>query len=741
MRVLSLFIAASFLASAPARAGEQPVTAAIPLTVERVFASPSLNGAVPRGVKLSPDGRWLTVLRARTDDRERYDLWGFDRNSGKWRMLVDSKALGSGKELSEAEKMQRERQRIGDLKGVVNYDWAADSSAVLVPLDGDLYLAHLDGRTERLTQTTEAELNPALSPKGAYVSFVRDQRLWTGRVGGAAVPVSPAESADTVHWGEAEFVAQEEMARTTGYWWSPDDARIAVERFDDAPVGIVTRTAIGAESTKTFQQRYPVAGSANALVSLYVMKPDGSGRVQVNLGPDSDIYLGRVDWAPDGKVLYVQRENRTQSRLDMLAVDPATGKAHVLFSERAAAGSWINLSDNYRFLKDGSLIWWSERDGFGHLYHYKNGKWQQLTKGAWVVTALVGVDEKAGRVFFTATKDDVLAPQIYALDPAHPDKVTLLSEPDFAHTASMDKAGQTLLISRSSPGQPPQVYAADRTGKRIAWVEENKLDSAHPYAPYLASHRVTTFGTIKGPDGTHLHWKMITPVMKPGKRYPVFFEHYGGPHSQTVTRGWGGGLAQAIVAKGYIFFEIDNRGSANRGVKFESAINRAMGSVEVEDQKAGALFLKGLPYVNGSRIAIYGWSYGGYMTLKMLEADPGLYAAGIAGAPVTRWELYDTHYTERYLGDPKKGPQVYAKSDALGDAAKISDPLLLVHGMADDNVVFENSSMLIARLQAEAVPFQMMLYPGYTHRVSGPKIGVHLWNTIFTFLHQAMPGS
>ena len=745
MRLYALFAAALFaagtLAGSPALAGNTAVNqqTATPLTIERVYASPSLNGAVPRGVKLSPDGRWLTVLRARDDDRERYDLWGFDRKSGKWRMLVDSAALGSGKELSEAEKMQRERQRIGDLKGAVSYDWTADSSAVLVPLDGDLFLVHLDGRTERLTATTEAELNPALSPKGAYVSFVREQRLWAGKVGAEAAPISPAESADTVHWGEAEFVAQEEMARTTGYWWAPDDSRIAVERFDDAPVGIVTRTAIGAESTKTFQQRYPVAGSANSLVSLYVMKPDGTGRVEVDLGPNKDIYLARVDWAPDGKALYVQRENRAQSRLDLLSVDPASGAAKVLFTEQAAPGSWINLSSDYRFLKDSSLIWWSERDGFGHLYHFKDGKWLQLTKGEWVVTGLVGINQKAGRVYFTATKDDVLAAQVYALDLAHPATPTLLTEPGFAYTASMDKAGQTLLISRSSPSQPPQVYTADGGGKRIAWVEQNKLDAAHPYAPYLASHRAPIFGTIKADDGSILYWKMITPVMQPGKRYPVFFEHYGGPTAQTVTRGWGGGLAQAIVQRGYIYFEIDNRGSENRGVKFASALNRAMGSVEVADQKAGALFLKGLPYVDGERIAIYGWSYGGYMTLKMLEADQGLYAAGIAGAPVTKWGLYDTHYTERYLGDPGKEPQVYAASDALGEASKIKDPLLLVHGMADDNVVFENSSMLIAQLQGAGVPFQMMLYPGYTHRVSGPKIGPHLWHTIFAFLDQAMP--
>ncbi|MFP5396398.1 MAG: DPP IV N-terminal domain-containing protein [Alphaproteobacteria bacterium] len=740
MRFIACLLAATCLVAAPLHAqgtGVNPSpaqTAANSLDFERVFASPSLNGSVPRGVKLSPDGRWLTVLKNRAEDRERYDLWGFDRTTGQWTMLVDSLKLGSGKELSEAEKMQRERQRIGDLKGIVSYDWTADSKAILVPLDGDLFLASLDGTVRQLTQSEQDELNPALSPKGSYVSFVRDRRLWAGKVGEEPQPVSPPESSDTVHWGEAEFVAQEEMARFTGYWWSPDDRRIAVQRFDDAPVGIVTRTAIGAESTKTYQQRYPVAGSANSLVSLFVLSPDGTNRVEVDLGPDRDIYLARVNWSPDGKTLYVQRQNREQTRLDMLAVDPDTGKARVLFTEEAAPKSWINLSSDYRFLKDGSLIWWSERDGFGHLWHFKQGKWRQLTKGEWVVTGLAGVDEKAGRIYFTATRDDVLAPNVYALNLAHPGKIERLGEPGFVHGAAMDKSGQTLLITCSAQNQPPQVYIADGQGKRLAWVEENRVDASHPYGPYLAAHRAPTFGTIKAADGTELHWRMTTPVMEPGKRYPVFFQHYGGPTSQTVTRGWGGALEQAVVGKGYIFFQIDNRGSENRGVKFGSTLYRAMGSVEVEDQKAGAQFLKSLPYVDGAKIATYGWSYGGYMTIKMLQADPGLYAAGISGAPVTKWELYDTHYTERYLGDPNKQPQVYAKANALDDAGKIKDPLLLIHGMADDNVVFENSSMLISRLQAQAVPFEMMLYPGYTHRVGGPKVGVHLWETIFAFL-------
>ncbi len=736
--LFAFLLLALFVPASQARAETAPETSLPPstLTLERVFASPNLNGAVPRGVKLSPDGRWLTVLRPRADDRERYDLWGFDRTSGEWRVVVDSLKLGSGRELSEAEKMQRERKRVGDLKGIVAYHWAADAKAILVPLDGDLYLARLDGSIQRLTDSEADELNPALSEKGGYLSFVRDRRLWVGALGAEARPITPEEAPETVHWGEAEFVAQEEMARYTGYWWAPDDSRIAVQRFDDAPVGVVTRAAIGAEGTETFQQRYPVAGSANSEVSLHVMRPDGSGRVAVDLGPDKDIYLARVDWAPDAKTLYVQRQNRSQTRLDMLAIDPATGKGHVLFSEQAAAKSWINLGDNYRFLKDGSLVWWSERDGFGHLYHYKAGKWRQLTKGKWVVTELNGIDEARGRVTFTATRDDVLAHQLYALDLGRPGAIERLTEPGWTHGASMDKAGQSLLVFRSSSGQPPQVYLADGKGKRLAWVEENRLDAAHPYAPFVASHQLPQFGTIKAADGTDLHWRMILPDMEQGKRYPVLFSHYGGPGLQSVTRGWSGGLEQAIVAKGYIWFEIDNRGSANRGVAFESAIWRAMGGVEVQDQLAGALYLKSLPFVDPAKIAIDGWSYGGYMTLKMLQANPGVYAAGIAGAPVTKWELYDTHYTERYMGTPQADGAAYTASSALTNATKITDPLLVIHGMADDNVVFENSSALIARLQAEAVPFEMMLYPGYTHRVSGPKVGRHLWETILAFLER-----
>lgn len=721
---------AAMAADAPAGVTADEAAAAKQLTLQRLFSSPDLSGPQPRALKLSPDGKLMTFLKSRPDEKDRFDLWARDTSTGREWMLVDSKKIGTGAELTEAEKMQRERARIAGQKGVVGYEWSPDGRSILVPLDGDLYLATLDGKVTRLTRTPGGQLNPAISPGGAFVSFVRNQNLYIQRTGGGEATALTDDGAGTVHWGEAEFVAQEEMDRRTGYWWAPEDRLVAVERFDEAPVGIVTRAAIGANGTKVYDQRYPAAGQPNVLVELYVVNPLTRSRVKVDLGSDPDIYLARVNWAPDGRTLFVQRENRAQTQLDMLAVDPETGKSTVWFSEKAAPKSWINLSDDYRLLKDGSLIWWSERDGFGHLYHFQKGRWTQLTRGKWAVTGLVGIDQARGRIYFEANKDDPLEQQVYSVDIAHPNDIKLLTERGWWNDGAMDRSGTRLIVTRSNPDQPPQTYLADTSGARLGWINENAVTPGHPYYPYLAQHRTRSFGTIKGPDGSKLYWEMITPPLEPGKKYPVFFQHYGGPHSQTVTRKWENPMEQYIVGKGYIFFQLDNRGSPNKGKKFEDAIYRAMGTVEVEDQLAGAKWLKEQAYVDPDRIGIYGWSYGGYMTLKMLAANPGVYAAGVSGAPVTEWELYDTHYTERYMGTPKADAKAYETSDAIGGTGRIADPLMLIHGMADDNVVFENSTAFAAKMQAENRPFEMMFYPGKTHAAGRD---IHVWTTIFNF--------
>lgn len=702
-----------------------------PLTLEAVFGSPSLNGPSPRGLKLAPDGSMVTLLKNRVDDKDRYDLWAMDLQTGEQRMLVDSEQVGTGAALSEAEKMQRERARIGGLKGIVSYEWSPDAQSILVPLDGDLYLANRDGEVRRLTETEAGELNPTLSPGGQYLSFVRDGAVMVQRVAGTDAAAITPDEPDAVEWGVAEFVAQEEMDRDTGMWWAPNDSRIAVARVDNRPVGIVTRAAIGAQGTEVYDQRYPAAGTPNAIVDLYVMKPDGSGRVQVDLGADKDIYLARVNWSPDAQTLYVQRQNRAQTRIDLLKVDPATGRSQLLFSEEQPR--FTNLSGNFRALRDGSLLWSSERTGFNHLYRWKAGKWTQLTSGDWVVGQVIGLDETKGLVWFTGNRETPLENHVYRARLDGKGEAQRLTEAGWWNGASMDGKARAMLVTRSSPTQPSQTYLADADGKRSFWISENSVDAGHPYAPYLASHRAPEFGTLTAADGSTLYYKMLSPVRETGKRYPVFVQHYNGPGAgRQVTRSWGGALQQYLVDRGYIVFSIDGRGSPDRGKAFEDQLYKNMGTVEVEDQLSGAAWLKQQDFVDPERIGIYGWSYGGYMTLKLLEAAPGFYAAGVSGAPVTDWGLYDTHYTERYMGMPNEGDH-YARADALGNSDKIVDPLLLIHGMADDNVVFENSTAFIARMQTNGQPFEMQLYPGQTHSVGGPKISVQLWNTILNF--------
>lgn len=708
------------------------------LTLERLFADPGLTGPTPRLLKLSPDGRLATVLRNRADEAERFDLWAIDTASGKARMLVDSKKIGTGAALSEAEKMQRERLRIGGSRGIVAYDWAPDGRHILVPLDGDLYLADLAGGVKRLTDSPETELDATVSGKGRFVSYVRDGNLHVIDVAGGGGRALTQDGGGAISWGLAEFVANEELDRRRGHWWAPDDSLIAVARVDESKVEISTRAAIGAEGTKLFEQRYPRAGTPNAEIALWLMKPDGSGRVKVDLGDDPDIYLARVRWLPDSSGLLVQRLDRAQTRLDMLRIDARTGASTLLFSETAK--TWVNVTDDLHVLKDGSLIWSSERDGFNHLYRWKDGGFAQLTHGKWAVAGLAGVDEKAGRLFFTGFADGTLEQHLYALDYLKPGKPKRLTAPESWNDVVMDRAAGRALITTGRPRQPRQVWLGDANGGRLAWIEENAVAGDHPLAPYAADLVEPAYGTIKAADGvTDLDYAMLVPPgLKPGEKAPAFVFVYGGPHAHTVKRDFFDLRMQYLAQRGWVVFLLDNRGMAGRGKAFEDPIHLAMGGPEVADQLKGLEWLKAQAFVDPARVAVMGWSYGGYMTLKLLEAAPHAFAAGIAVAPVTRWELYDTAYTERYLGNPARDKAPYDRASALNDAAKIADPLLLIHGMADDNVLFDHSTALMAKLQDAARPFETMVYPGKTHSISGPQTSLHLWRTIEAFLDRTV---
>jgi dipeptidyl-peptidase 4 len=442
------------------------------------------------------------------------------------------------------------------------------------------------------------------------------------------------------------------------------------------------------------------------------------GKVKVDLGPVLDIYLARVAWARDGKALYVQRLSRDQRTLDLLLVDPATGASRVILKQTSP--HWVELSDDLKPLKDGDFLWSDEKSGNRHIYLFTHGGKliRQVTSGDWPVDAIAGVDEKAGLVFFGASKDAPIERQIYSVSYKAPKAPHALTKGEGWWTGDVAKSGQALLGTYQDPSTPPRTGIFKLDGALVRWIEENKVGPGHPLAPYVARLRTPAYGVLKAADGQDMHWMMRTPPdFDPAKKYPVVIQVYGGPASQTVARKWLNPADQLYLEAGYILFSLDNRGTPNRSVAFKTAIDRRIGQLEVEDQIAGVNWLKTQPFVDGGRIGITGWSNGGYMTLMTLSAPNSPIAVGVAGAPPTDWRLYDTAYTERYMGTDQDNHSGYELGDVLNRVANLrSGALMLIHGMADDNVVFIHSTLLMAALQAHDIAFESQLYPGLRHR-------------------------
>lgn len=701
------------------------------LTVKRLFADPALTGSAPRAVKISPDGQWVTFLKGRDQDQTRLDLWAYKVADGSIQRLVDSKALSGGAEnLSDEEKARRERMRLF-AKGIVSYFWGDDSHTLLFPLAGDVFVYNLnlpaDRAVRRLTSTDSYETDVKLSPDGKKVSFVRDQNLYVVDIASGAETQLTFDGKGPVKNAMAEFVAQEEMGRMSGYWWSPDSSRITFTRIDESPVNIEKRYEINADGFTVFEQRYPRTGTPNVRIWLKTIDLASGVLTDIDLGDNHDIYLPRVNWLPDGKILSFQRQSRDQKTLQLLFADSRTGRSQVVLTETSP--TWINLNDDLRFLKDGRFIWSSERSGYRHLYLYdKNGQLiRPLTAGKWVVNRIYGVDEKKGWVYFDANRETPLEQHIYrtALDTEMPHEPQKVSQRPGQHQARFAKNMATYIDHYSALDTPPQVTVHSADGQRLFAVEENRLDKTHPYFPYMKNDPEIRFGQLTAEDGQTLYYRLIRPRdFDPGKKYPVLIYHYGGPHAQLVKNQWPQGIdywLKMLAQRGYVVFTLDNRGSWNRGKAFEDPIYRRLGAVEVADQARGVAFLRSQPWVDPDRIGVFGWSYGGYMALMNLMQHPELYAAGISVAPVTDWTLYDTHYTERYLGTPQENPEGYEKSNVFAYADRLSDPLLMVHGMADDNVLFTNSTKLYKTLQDLDKPFDMMAYPGSKHAIWGQK--------------------
>ncbi len=727
---------------------EAAMTNAPRLTAERLYASPDLSGPRARGVQFSPDGTRVSFLRGRDDDASRLDLWAFDVATGEADLLVDSALLEPETvTLSEEETALRERQRIAGTRGIVSYQWGT-ADTILVPLGGDLHLVTLgaDGPSVRqLTDTDAFEYDAKLSPGGGYASFIRDEAVWAVALAtGAEMRLTPAAVPQAaVRYGVAEFVAQEEMGRYTGYWWSPDDRYVAYTRVDESTVDIVPRYEISAGETTVIEQRYPRAGRPNAVVDLFVRNMETGEVVELewrreDWGPATDQYLARVRWL-GGNRLHLETVNRDQTVIARSAFEAGRPGAR---EDRVAETQdrWVNLSHDLVEAATGERVWTTEDSGFRHIVAGRDdGAIRPVTSGDWAVAGIAGL--AGGTVYFTGYRDTPLERHLYSV-PLAGGEITRITAPGRSWAITMAPDGQSFAGTSSSPEQPPQtgLYRLSGDGaEQIAWIEENALGAGHPYAPYLASHRVPEYGTLTAEDGQALHYSIQTPPdFDPARRYPVIVEVYGGPHVQTVTRDWERLTDQFYTHQGYIVFRLDNRGSANRGKAFEDVIHRRMGGPEVRDQLVGVDWLRAQPFVDPGRIAIQGWSYGGYMTLMtVLQAPPGTFAAAVAGAPVTDWALYDTFYTERYMDTPEDNPEGYETSSVFHHLDRRDGalpPLLLVHGMADDNVTFDNTTRLMAALQEKGLAFELMTYPGQRHGIQGEALRVHLMKTRMAFL-------
>ena len=719
------------------------------LTLEAITGSAPLSGPTLTKPQVAPDGSRVTFLRGKDRDRNRLDLWEYDIASGQTRLLVDSSVVLPGEEvLSDEEKARRERQRIAALSGIVDYQWSPDGKALLFPLGGELYFYDLtkSGRdaVRKLTNGGGFATDPKISPKGGFVSFIRDRNLWVIDLTSGEEVQLTRDGSDTIGNGVAEFVADEEMDRHTGYWWAPDDSAIAFARIDETPVPVQKRYEVYPDRTEVVEQRYPAAGDHNVLMRLGVIAPKNGARPQwIDLGTDKDIYLARVDWR-DPQRLTFQRQSRDQKKLELIETTLTNGTPRTLVTETST--TWVPLHNDLRFLKDGRFLWSSERSGFEHLYiaSEDGSTLTALTQGEWVVDGLLAIDEAAGLAYVSGTRDGATEAHVYAV-PLSGGEPRRLTQAPGMHAATFARNASVFVDSWSSDTTLPQIELFKADGTKLATLLVNDVsDATHPYAKYRAAHQPTAYGTLTAADGTTpLHYSLIKPAgFDPKKQYPVVVFVYGGPAAQTVTRAWPGRsdsfFNQYLAQQGYVVFSLDNRGTPRRGAAFGGALYGKQGTVEVDDQLRGVEGLKSQAFVDPARIGVYGWSNGGYMTLMLLAKHDEAYACGVAGAPVTDWALYDTHYTERYMDLPKANEAGYREASVFTHVDGIgAGKLLLIHGMADDNVLFTNSTKLMSELQKRGTPFELMTYPGAKHGLRGSDL-LHRYRLTEDFLGRCL---
>jgi len=705
------------------------------LTIDDIF-DPGKRVAF-NGTPASP--RWLK-------DGVHYLVVSKERNAFP-RLLKVNAVKGTSQPFYDAAKMEAafaalpgfSKDDARRLANQTSYQPNPAETGVLINFANDLFYYEFGGdRAIRLTSNPDEEVGEGFSPDGRMVSFVRGNNLYVEDLSmQRRERALTSDGSPKILNGRLDWVYQEELygrGNFGAYWWSPDSTRIAFLRIDENPVPefpVVDHIPLHQTLELT---PYPKAGDPNPTVKLGMVNAVG-GEVHwadTYKYPAEDLLIVRVGWFPDGKKVWYQAQNREQTFLELNSANPADGKSATLFRETSKA--WVEVVDEgLRWLKDGSFLWLSSRDGWQHIYHYgADGKLaKQITKGDWDVRSLDEVDEGKGIIYFTGSEHSYIANDAYSikLDGSGMNRVTTT---EGNHRAAFNSNASHFIDVWNDVNTPTQVRLYDTAGKLVRIIDENKVDALKQYK--LGK---TELLTVKTRDGFTMEAMMIKPPdFDPAKKYPVWSYTYGGPQSQSVRNAWGGPRYmwhQMLAQKGYIVWIVDNRSASNKGVQSAWPVYKNLGELELRDLEDGFAWLKTQPYVDGSRIGIWGWSYGGYMTSYALTHSQ-TFKIGIAGGTVADWRHYDTIYTERLMQTPQHNPEGYKKSSPVHLAKDLHGKLLLIHGAIDDNVHMANTIQFLYELQKSGKQVQLMVYPKSRHGITDPALVKHWYQMMTDFV-------
>ncbi len=702
------------------------------LTLEDVFGSGKFSPKGIRGFQWMKDGASYSFLETDTSKKQT-EIWTADVVSGRRTKVVDASKLV----LKE-----------GDPPfAIQNYIWSPGQKQILftgsltaraMKSGGNFFLYDIQSKLfKQLTNTEEDQENVKFSPDGKSIGFVRSNNIVVLNLETGKETQLTTDGAEHRLNGHFDWVYEEEFSIIDGWQWSPDGASIAYWQLDETRVPEFPIMDFLPLHEEINTMRYPKAGDPNSIVRIGVVGVSTGRTTWMDVGApfDStqDVYIPRIAWVPRTNELMIHRLNRAQNKLDLLIANPKTGASKLILSETEK--TWVDIKTDYRFLEHkNAFVWTSERDGFRHFYLYdlEGRLLRQLTQGSWDVEKLASVDEESGTLYFTASVASPLDRGLYAVSLEGSGFRKLLKE-NGSHTVNFAPGNKYFLDTWSDANTPPQITLRKRDGTLVRVVEEGKMAALDEYR--LSTK---TFFTFKTSDSVELNgWMIKPPDFDPTKKYPVLMYVYGGPGSQTVTNSWDYGYYawdQLLAQKGYILVSIDGRGTGARGKEFMSISYLHLGKWETNDQVEGEKYLARLPYVDAARIGIWGWSYGGYMTLMAMTTGTEVFKAGVAVAPVTHWKFYDSIYTERYMLTPKENPKGYEESAPLTRASNLRGKLLEIHGTGDDNVHWQNTVSMISQLIKEGKQFETAFYPGGRHGIGGGKVRLQLFTKITDFI-------